>query len=73
VIRKKTKDAIARNKKNELVLGAKITIAITNIVKIKEMDRATCLEEILFIFNIFTGTKLEKYCYTLINSNFMVS
>lgn len=66
-------DAIARNKKNELVLDVKIPIIKTNIVKIKEMTRATCLEENLFIFDIFRDTKLEKYCYTLINSNFMVS
>ena len=73
MIRKKTSDAIIRNRKNELALRTKIPITKTKIVKIKEMIRATCREDIIFIFNIFTDTKLEKYCYTLINSKFTVS
>jgi hypothetical protein len=64
---------MARNKKNDLVLGVKIPMAKTKMVKIKEISRATWREEILFIFYIFKNTKVEKYCYGLINSNFMVS
>ena len=59
-MRKKIRDAMVRNKKNELVLGVKIPITKTKVVKIKDMIKATCLEEILSIFHFFKSTKLEK-------------
>ena len=70
-MRKKISDAMERNKKNKLVLGVKIPITKTKIVKIKDMINATCLEEILSIFHFFVKYKSRKNCYSLINSNFM--